>query len=93
VAKSPEGKILHATIKIGDATFEIDEANAEFQPMPCYLHVYVPDADASYVAAIRAGAASVEPPAMRPYGERSATVKDMFGNTWFLATYLGDSAA
>jgi PhnB protein len=93
MAKSPEGKILHATIKIGDATFEIDEANAEFQPMPCYLHVYVPDADASYVEAIRAGAASVEPPAMKPYGERSATVKDMFGNTWFLATYLGDSAA
>ena len=93
VAKSPEGKILHATIKIGDATFEIDEANAEFQPMPCYLHVYVSDADACYADAIHAGATSVEAPAMKPYGERSATVKDMFDNTWFLATYLGDSAA
>jgi PhnB protein len=93
VAKSPEGKILHATIKIGDATFEIDEANAEFQPMPSYLHVYVPDADACYADAVRAGATSVETPAMKPYGERSATVKDMFGNTWFLATYPGDNAA
>jgi PhnB protein len=93
VAKSPEGKILHATIKIGDATFEIDEASGEFQPMPSYLHVYVPDADATYVEAIRAEATSVQPPAMKPYGERSATVKDAFGNTWFLATYLGDSAA
>jgi len=93
VAKSPEGKILHATIKIGDATFEIDEANAEFQPMPCYLHVYVSDADACYADAIHAGATSVEAPAMKPYGERSATVKDMFDNTWFLATYPGDSAA
>jgi PhnB protein len=93
VAKSPEGKILHATIKIGDATFEIDEANAEFQPMPCYLHVYVSDADACYADAIHAGATSVEAPAMKPYGERSATVKDMFDNTWFLATYPGDNAA
>jgi PhnB protein len=93
VAKSPEGKILHATIKIGHATFEIDEAYAEFQPMPCYLHVYVPDTDASYAEALRAGATSVEAPATKPYGERSAGVKDPFGNIWFLATYHGDNAA
>jgi len=93
VAKSPEGKILHATIKIGHATFEIDEAYGEFQPMPCYLHVYVPETDVRYADAVRAGATSVEAPATKPYGERSAAVKDMFGNTWFLATYLGDNAA
>jgi PhnB protein len=90
VAKSPEGQILHATIKIGHATFEIDEAHGEFQPIPCYLHMYVPDADARYAEALRAGATSVEPPATKPYGERSAAVKDMFGNTWFVATYLGE---
>jgi PhnB protein len=89
VAQSPEGKILHATIKIGHATFEIDEAYGDFQPMPCYLHVYVPDSDACYAEAVRAGATSVEAPATKPYGERSAAVKDAFGNTWFLATYLG----
>jgi uncharacterized glyoxalase superfamily protein PhnB len=92
VTKSAEGKILHATIRIGHATFEIDEAHGEFQPVPCYLHVYVPDTDARYADAIRAGATSVEAPATKPYGERSATVKDPFGNTWFLATYLGDAA-
>jgi PhnB protein len=91
VTKSPEGKILHATIKIGHATFEIDEANGEFQPMPCYLHVYVPDTDACYADAVRAGATSLEAPATKDYGERSAAVKDAFGNTWFLATYLGDT--
>jgi len=89
VTKSPEGKILHATIRIGDATFEIDEAHGEFQPTPCYLHVYVPDADARYAHAVRVGATSLEAPATKDYGERSAAVKDMFGNTWFLATYLG----
>jgi uncharacterized glyoxalase superfamily protein PhnB len=93
VTKSPEGKILHATIRICDATFEIDEAHGEFQPVPCYLHVYVPDADACYADAISAGAVSVETPATKDYGERSAGIKDPFGNTWFLATYLGYTAA
>jgi PhnB protein len=93
VTKSPKGEILHATIKISHATFEIDEAREEFQPMPCYLHVYVPDTDARYADAIRAGAVSVEAPTTKPYGERSAAVKDPFDNTWFLATYLGNNVA
>ncbi|MGC1492236.1 MAG: VOC family protein, partial [Candidatus Acidiferrum sp.] len=88
VAKSPEGHILHATIEIAGATFEIDEAHGAFQPAPAYLHVYVPDTDAFYAQALRAGATSVTPPANAPYGDRTATVKDPFGNTWFLATYL-----
>lgn len=91
VHKSPDGKVLHATIGIANATFEIDEAHGEFQPSPCYLHVYVPDTDALYAQAIRAGAISVTPPQNAPYGDRAATVKDPFGNTWFLATYLGPS--
>jgi uncharacterized glyoxalase superfamily protein PhnB len=92
VAKSPEGKILHATIKVGPATFEIDEAEGQFQPMPSYLHVYVPDTDAYYAEAIRAGATMVEAATTKPYGERSATIKDPFDNTWFLATYPGGAA-
>src|SRR6266481_3756152 len=60
VHKSPEGAVLHATIRIGNATLEIDEAQGEFQPMPCHLHVYVPDTDAVYAQALRAGASSIE---------------------------------
>jgi PhnB protein len=89
VAKSPEGMILHATIEIAGATFEIAEADGESQPSPHYLHVYVPDTDATYTQALAAGATGVTPPADAPYGDRAATVKDPFGNTWFLATYLG----
>lgn len=87
--KSPEGRVLHATVRIGNATLEIDEAHGEYQPKPCVLHVYVPDADAIYAQALRAGATSVEPPADKPYGDRSAGVKDPFGNTWYLNTFLG----
>jgi uncharacterized glyoxalase superfamily protein PhnB len=89
VHKSPDGAVLHATIRIGNATLEIDEAHGEFQPKPCHLHVFVPDADAMYAQALGAGAISVEPPADKPYGDRSAAVKDPFGNTWYLNTFLG----
>ena len=89
VHKSPDGLVRHATIDIAGATFEIDEASAESNPNPSYLHVYVPDTDAVYAQAIAAGAKGVNPPYTAPYGERSATISDPFGNTWFLATYLG----
>jgi uncharacterized glyoxalase superfamily protein PhnB len=89
VHKSSEGAVLHATIRIGNATLEIDEARGEFQPMPCHLHVYVPDTDAAYARALQAGAASIEAPRNAPYGDRAAGVRDAFGNSWFIATYLG----
>jgi uncharacterized glyoxalase superfamily protein PhnB len=89
VHKSPEGAVLHGTIRIGNATLEIDEAHGEFQPMPCHLHVYVPDTDAVYAQALRAGATSIEVPQDKPYGDRAAGVKDAWGNSWFIATYLG----
>jgi PhnB protein len=90
--KSPEGLILHATISIANATLEIDEAPRESEPKPYYLHVYVPDTDAIYAQAVRAGAKGATPPYTAPYGDRAATITDPFGNTWFLATYLGADA-
>jgi PhnB protein len=89
VAASEDGKILHGTIQMPNGTFEIEEARGEFQPVPCYLHTYVPDVDATYREAMRAGAKSVEAPNQKPYGERAATLTDPFGNTWFVATYSG----
>jgi PhnB protein len=89
VAKSPEGLVLHATIRIGNATLEVAEAHGVSQPMPCHLHVYVPDTDAVYAQALQAGATSIEAPRNAPYGDRAAGVKDAWGNSWFIATYLG----
>jgi PhnB protein len=93
VHKSPDGIVHHATIEIAGATFEIDEAQGQSQPTQSYLHVYVPDTDAVYAQALAAGATGVTPPSNAPYGDRAAAVKDPFGNTWFLATYLGASQA
>jgi PhnB protein len=93
VAESEDGKILHATIRIGRGTFEIDEEYDEFKAAPCYLHVYVPDADQCYANALSAGATSISEPADKGYGDRSASIRDPFGNTWFVATYVGESTS
>jgi len=87
VPTSQEGHVLHATIRIGDNTLEIDEAHGEFQPMPCHLHLHVADADAMYARAMRAGATSMDAPSDKPYG-RSGAVKDAFGNTWYMTSPL-----
>jgi PhnB protein len=91
VAKSDEGEILHATIRIGNGTFEIAEEIGEFKAAPCYLHVYVPDADASYAAALKAGGTGIDAPSDKGYGDHAGSLKDPFGNTWFVATHLGSS--
>ncbi len=90
VPRSPEGAVLHVTMQIGDNTLEIGDAHGQFQPVPCALHLCVPDTDAFYQRALRAGATSIEAPSDKPYGDRSAGVKDAFGFIWFITTHLRD---
>ncbi|MGH9448762.1 MAG: VOC family protein, partial [Terriglobia bacterium] len=65
---SPEGAIPHASVKIGGSMIEMGEARGPYQPMPTFIYLYVADADAAYERALRAGAASLQPPADQPYG-------------------------
>jgi len=87
--QTPDGIVMHATIRLGNATLEIDEAHGQYQPKPCHLHIYVPDTDSTYAQALRAGAVSLNEPYTAPYGDRAAGVKDPFGNSWFIATHQG----
>jgi predicted enzyme related to lactoylglutathione lyase len=48
--------------------------------------LYADDVDATYTAALAAGAASVVPPEDMPWGERVAQVRDPDGNLLYLAT-------
>jgi uncharacterized glyoxalase superfamily protein PhnB len=82
------GPIKHATIRLGDTILEMSEAHGQYGPMPTGLHLYVPDVDAVYERALKAGATSISAPADQPYGERGAGVTDPAGNSWFLATPL-----
>jgi len=89
VYREAGGPVTHARIRLGDTILEIGEAHGQYQPMPTGLHFYVPDVDAVYDHALRAGATSISSPADQPYGERGAGVKDPAGNSWFLATPIG----
>ena len=86
----PDGTIQHAEVRIADSVLMIGEASAEFPALPCMVHVYVPDCDAAYARALRAGATSVREPARQPYGDRSGGVRDAGGNQWWLATHEKD---
>jgi PhnB protein len=66
------------------------EACGEMGPMPAMIHLYVNDADATYGAAIKAGATSVQEPTDQFYGDRSGGVKDACGNLWWIATHKED---
>lgn len=85
---SPDGVVHHAKVRIGDSPVEMGEAHGPYQPMPTTFYVYVPDVDATCRRALEAGATSTSEPADQPYGDRSAGVKDAFGNQWYIATRI-----
>lgn len=85
VHRDPEGTIVHAKIRVGGSVIEMGEAHGEWGPMPTMFYVYVDDVDAWYRRALGAGATSIEPPALQPYGDRRAAVRDAFDNQWYLA--------
>lgn len=90
---TPEGVILHATMKLGDSQLELGEAHGPYQPMRSMFYLYVPDCDALYRRALAAGATSVMEPTDHPYGDRSGAVKDAFGYEWWIATHIKDMPA
>src|ERR1700683_5544321 len=55
------------------------------------VHIYVEDTDAAYQKALQAGATSISEPQDHEYGEHGASVKDPFGNLWYIATHQGES--
>lgn len=82
-----DGKVMHAEMQIDDSFIELADGGDNWKAMPCSLHVYVPDSDASYRRAIAAGAKSVYEPTDQFYGDRECGVVDPGGNYWFISTY------
>jgi uncharacterized glyoxalase superfamily protein PhnB len=73
-----------AEVRIGDSLLLVSAAG-EREAYPCFLYVYVDDADDAHRCALRAGATTVETPRDTPYGDRRAMVRDPFGNMYQLA--------
>jgi PhnB protein len=89
-AKRPDGKIMHATLKIGNSMLMVSESSEHAKATPVMLYLYVPDTDAAYQKALKAGASSVMEPSDQFYGDRSGGVKDAAGNRWFFGTHIED---
>ena len=90
VMKTDDGKIMHATVQIGDSIIMIADVMPGMEVMPACLYLYVDDVDASYRQAINVKGTSLREPTDEFYGDRSAGVRDEWNNQWWFATHIED---
>ena len=86
----PDGKIRHAEVRIDDTVVMIADAIRDYRAFPAWLHVYVPDVEATYKKALAAGGVPVQEP-LRKEGDpdKRGGFKDPSGNTWWVSTQGG----
>lgn len=94
----PEGKLLHALIRIGDSPIMlVDEfpSHNSFGPKslkgsPVTIHLYVQDVEVVFKQAVAAGAKITMPVADMFWGDRYGLLEDPFGHHWSVATHVRD---
>jgi uncharacterized glyoxalase superfamily protein PhnB len=86
---TPDGKIMHGEVRVGDTVVMIADAGANYPAFPAWLHVYVKDVDAAYKKALEAGGTSVQAPVRKEDPDKRGGVKDPAGNTWWISTQVG----
>ena len=95
----PDGKVMHAELKIGDSIIFMNDAMGQIAPSagqgasnPTYLHLYVPDVDVIFNRAVAAGARVDMPVQDMFWGDRYGKITDPFGQQWGIATHKEDVA-
>lgn len=84
-----EDAIVHAEVRIDDSVVMIGGAGGEdWTPVPSHVHVYVPDVDRVYAAALAHGAESVQEPMQKDDPDRRCGVVGPGGITWWFSTML-----
>jgi PhnB protein len=98
-AVGPDGKILHAELRIGDSRIMVNDAMMGAKGpkaiggSPASLWIYVEDCDALFNRAVAAGAqvaGPMGPMADQFWGDRSGTITDPHGYVWTIATRKED---
>jgi PhnB protein len=94
---TPDGKIMHAELQIGDSFIMLGDENPQYNRSPkslggtaVGLHLYVPDVDAAFARAVGAGATPKMPPTDMFWGDRFGKLTDPYGHEWSLATHKED---
>ncbi|MGQ0583302.1 MAG: VOC family protein [Reyranella sp.] len=89
----PAGRVGHAEIQIGDSVLMLNDEYPDFGAKspasvggsPVAFRIEVPDADAAFDRAVKAGATVVRPLQDEFYGDRMGMVACPFGYRWSLA--------
>jgi PhnB protein len=98
VMRAPDGKVLHAELKIGDSIIMLSDEFPEYGSVSPQalngsssgLHIYLDNVDAAFERAVKAGA-KVEMPVMDQFwGDRYGKLKDPFGHQWSIGTHIKD---
>jgi len=94
-AASPDGKILHADLKIGNSRFYVSDVMEgkgpkAFGGSPASFWIYVEDCDALYNRAMAAGGRAIDGPMGKMqdqfWGDRAGSLRDPEGYIWTIAT-------
>lgn len=88
--RTPEGRVMHAEVQIGDSVVMLGETNEDFSDFKAMIHLYVPDADEVFRRALEAGARTVRELADQDYGDRTGGVEDPAGNQWWVSTRVAE---
>jgi uncharacterized glyoxalase superfamily protein PhnB len=94
----PDGRLMHASIKIGDShVMLVDEypEHGTLGPLalkgrPVVIHLYVETVDETIKRAVDAGARITMPVADMFWGDRYGQIEDPFGHRWSIATHVRD---
>ena len=86
--ENEDGSVLHAEVRIDDTVVMIGEAPDGWEAVPCHIHIYVPDVDATYALALENGGESVQAPLKKDDPDRRAAVKGPGGSTWWFGTQV-----
>ena len=97
-AQDGSGKLMHAMIRIGDASVMLCDEWPEWGSVgpltlkgsPVTLHLSVPDIDSAFQRALDAGATTKMPVTDMFWGDRYGVVTDPFGHSWSMATHIRD---
>jgi uncharacterized glyoxalase superfamily protein PhnB len=94
----PDGKIMHAEIKIGNSFIMMGDEMPDYGVRgpkslggtPVSFFIYGTDVDARWKRAVDAGATIGMPLADQFWGDRAGSLTDPFGHTWWLAQHIKD---
>ncbi|MEL6549777.1 MAG: VOC family protein [Pseudomonadota bacterium] len=84
----PDGSLMHAEARIGDTVVMMGQETAQ----PAHVHVYVPDVQIVFEAALAAGATEVQRPLDQGDGDLRAGIRDSQGITWWPSTQIASQS-